>query len=127
MSANKQKHAAIVGDKERGSLIFKISTKKRLIGYRIQRLHPISEARPPLARIISQQPKTINIHYGHKVSTKKLKRSFKANDEKREVRQNAENLRSFHQRVVIVKGRYFKPVTNQRQISYYPNLHTLNL
>lgn len=126
LHCNKRIHASHLANTTRNSL-FKIDSKRRLIGYRIQRLHPIAEVRPQLTRIISQTPKTINIHYGHKVSTKKMKRSFKSVDEKREVRQNAEQLHSFNQRVVIAKGRYLKPVTNQKKTCYHPNFHTLVL
>jgi hypothetical protein len=108
--------------------LFKINPKRRFIGYRIQRLHPIiSEFRQPITKPITQTPKSINIHYGHKVSTKKMKRSFTRVDDKKEVVQNAENLYSFNQRVVIVKGRYLKTLSNQRKTSYFSNFHTLAL
>lgn len=124
---NQRKLKAQLNDKSNTTL-FRIVPKKRFMGYFIQRLHPIiSEVRQPITKLISQAPKTINIHYGHKISTKKMKRSITRVDDKKEIVQNADNLYSFNQRVVIVKGRYLKPVTNQNKVNYYTNLHTLTL
>lgn len=105
--------------------LFTITPKRRFIGYRIQRLHPICPPQP-IAKIISQVPKSINIHYGHKVSTKKMKKCPKI-DERREVIQNPEKLYSFNQRVVIVKGIYLKSVSNEKKINHYTSFHNYTL
>lgn len=78
-------------------------------------------------RIVSSSSRPIIIQYGHPVSTKKMKKSHAKSDEKKEVLQNDEHLRSFNQRVVVVKGRLKKPVTNMRQRDFHPNFNTLML
>lgn len=103
---------------------FTITPKKRFIGYRIQRLHPICPPQP-IAKPLPPATKTINIHYGHKISTKKM-RKFARVDEKREVIQNQDLLNSFNQRVVIVKGRYLKSL-NDKKVNYYTSFHNYTL
>lgn len=125
LNVNKRKYRAYLSDKSNTTL-FKIHPQRRFIGYRIQRLHPICDVRPP-PRLVNQSQKPITIHYGHKFSTKKMKRTFTKVDEKKEIIQNSENLHSFNQRIVIVKGRYLKPVSNHRKNNYYSNFHTLTL
>lgn len=104
---------------------FKIAQRIQIVGYRIQRLNPPLPRAPP--RTLNSVSRPIIIHYGHPVSTKKLKKSQIKADEKREVHQNAENLRSFHQRIVVVKGLLKKPITNQSRRDYHQNFHTLML
>ena len=103
---------------------FKISQRPQIVGYRIQRLHPLFDQRVPLKPLKSNSP--IIIHYGHPASTKKMKKILKI-DEKQKVQQNPEFLQSFNQRVVVVKGRLKKPVTNMSQRNYLQNYHTLML
>lgn len=125
---NHNKRIAKIEDynKTQTDSIFKIAPKKRFIGYRIQRLHPIIDNRQPITKLISQAPKTINIHYGHKISTKKMKKLTRI-DEKRDVVQNPDSLYSFNQRVVIVKGRYLKSLSNEKKINYYTSFHNFTL
>lgn len=104
---------------------YKISARTRLVGYRIQRFHPPEQRAQP--KIISSTTRPIIIQYGHPVSTKRMKKTHAKADEKKEVVQNAEKLRSFNQRVVVVKGRLQKPITNMRRRAFHTNFNTLML
>lgn len=105
---------------------YKITQRNQLVGYKIQRTYPPVPRAPPLASIPSTRP--IIIQYGHPMSTKKLKKSIAKADEKREAHvQNAELLRTFNQRIVIVKGRLKKPITNITRRDYLQSFHTLTL
>ena len=105
---------------------FKIVQRIQMIAYRIQRLNPPIE-QPPPPRLVNAPICPIHIRYGHPVATKKLKKSYPKAESKKEVQQDAEKLRSFHQRVVVVKGRLKKPITNQTRKFYLPNFHTMTL
>lgn len=78
-------------------------------------------------RTLNAPSRPIIIQYGHPVSTKKMKKSHSKADDKREAQQNDEKLRSFNQRIVVVKGRLKKPITNLTRRNYHQNLHTLML
>lgn len=104
---------------------FVVEQRTQMVGYRIQRLNPPMPRPPP--RTLNTQTRPIIIQYGHPVSTKKMKKSHAKADEKKEVHQNADNLRSFGQRIVVVKGKLKKPITNLSRRSYHLNFHTLTL
>lgn len=105
---------------------FKIAQRTQIVGYRIQRLHPSFDQRVP-PRILNSTNRPIVIHYGHPASTKKMKKIHAKADERQKVVQNAENLRSFNQRIVVVKGKLKKPITNLSRRDYHQNYHTLTL
>ena len=124
LKINKKK--LVQNEAEKSNLTrFKICQRKNLVGYRIQRLHPPIEQRAP--QIVSSSSRPIIIQYGHPVSTKKMKKSHARAEGKKEVLQNAENLRSFNQRVVVIKGHLKKPITNMRRTDFFPNFNTLML
>lgn len=105
---------------------YKVSQRTQLVGYRIQSLNPPLDPKPP-SRPVNASNRPIIIQYGHPVSTKKLKKSYPRADEKKEAQQNVENLRSFNQRIVVVKGRLKKPITNLSRRDYHQNFHTMIL
>lgn len=121
---NKQKIIKYEAEKTNPSR-FKIAQRTQIIAYRIQRLNPPAPRSPPIT--LPSQPRPIIIHYGHPFSTKKMKKSHAKTDDKKEIHQNAENLRSFNQRIVILKGRLKKPITNFHRRDYFQNFHTMTL
>lgn len=125
LKVNKKKLAQNEAEKSNPTR-FKICQRKNFVGYRIQRLHPPMEQRAP-QKIVGSSSRPIIIQYGHPVSTKKMKKSHARAEEKKEVLQNTENLRSFNQRVVVVKGHLKKPITNMRQTDFFSNFNTLML
>lgn len=125
MKINKKEHLKHETEKNKPTR-FKIAQKTQLVAYQIQRLNASSGQRLP-PRPLSQSVRPIVIQYGHPVSTKKLKKSYAKTEEKKEVVQNADHLKSFNQRVVVVKGRLKKPITNITGRKFYPCLHSLIL
>lgn len=113
-------------NEEKNPTRFKVSQRTQLVGYQIQRLNPPIEQKLAARPVIAPN-RPIFIQYGHPVSTKKLKKSYPKADEKKEVQQNVNNLRSFNQRIVVVKGRLKKPITNLSRKDYHQNFHTLML
>lgn len=108
---------------------FKISPKLRFIGYRLQKssLQP-APTQAPATFVPKRVNRPIVINYGHHPSTKKSKRiAIKAENDKHSVQQNEKLLKSFNQRIVIVKGRLKKPLTNKCKMNYFDNFHTMML
>lgn len=125
LKVNKRKQKSYEMEKQNPSR-YTITQRPHLIGYQIQRMNPSFDQRLP-PRPLTAACRPITIQYGHPVSTKKLKKSHAKTDDKREVIQNAENLRSFNQRIVVVKGKLKKPITNFRRKTFLPNFHTITL
>lgn len=96
-----------------------------LIGYRIQRLQQSIEQKP--LRIMNSPPRSIIIQYGHPISTKKLRKYHTKAEERKEILQNSQKLRSFNQRIVVLKGRLNKPISNMRMREFHPNFNSITL
>lgn len=102
-----------------------LEKRTQIVAFRIQHLNSPREQDPP-PRIVNSGIRSINIQYGHPVSTKKMKKPNTKADTK-EVQQDAEKLQSFHRRIVIVKRRLKKPTVSVSRRGYFPNFHTLTL